>query len=51
MTEQCKACGRINPPGGLTLGPEGGGAEYEWFCRDAVACAEEIARQIREASS
>jgi len=44
----CTACGAVNPPGGLRLGPEGGGAEYDWFCTNAVECAERIAAQIRE---
>ena len=42
----CVACGAVNPPRGLRLGTEGGGADYEWFCRDMVACAERIAAQI-----
>jgi hypothetical protein len=41
----------LDPPGGLELGPEGGGADFEWFCRDGVACALRIAANIREFGS
>ncbi len=46
-SETCVACGRTDPPGGLRLGTEGGGAEYEWFCRDGVACAARCAENIQ----
>lgn len=39
----CVACGRVRPPGGLRLTDD-----YAWTCARAVACASEIARQIRE---
>lgn len=48
MEEACVACGKVNPPGGLRLGTEGGGAEYEWFCRSSVDCAERCAEVIRK---
>lgn len=46
---QCVACGVEEPKGGLRLGTEGGGAEYEWFCRWSVECARRIGQQMVEA--
>ena len=51
MDEAYAACGMANPPGGLRLGTEGGGAEYEWFCRNSVDCATRCAAIIRQEKS
>lgn len=45
---QCAACGAVDPPGGLRLGPEGGGADYEWFCKRNQACLDRIAKQMKK---
>lgn len=51
--ETCCACGRYDPPGGVRLtdgsfeGPGEFDFKQDWICKRAVACAEEIARQLR----
>jgi hypothetical protein len=45
---RCHACGMADPPGGLRLGTEGGGAEYEWFCKNIVACVDRCGQQVRK---
>jgi hypothetical protein len=45
---RCQACNMVDPPGGLQLGPEGGGAEYEWFCADEVACVIRCGENVRK---
>lgn len=44
----CSACGAVRPAGGLGLGPATADAEYEWFCKRAVACAERCASLVTE---
>lgn len=43
----CIACGMLDPPGGLELGSESGGAEYEWFCREVAACVTRVAANLK----
>lgn len=43
----CAACGAVDPEGGLRLGPEGGGAEYEWFCRLTRQCVQRCAENVQ----